>query len=128
MYCWFPPTQFLEQKIALNFYIFNTFKGYALDYDKFDDPNFNPFETKKAMSNSPPPSAVSKPDPLDDPNFNPFQSKKQMQNSPPSTPTQFDNTPPKVPKPEAIKILPNENDEAKEDNFQVILNFHISRI
>ena len=27
--------------------------AYSVDFDKFDDPNFNPFETKKAMSNSP---------------------------------------------------------------------------
>ena len=27
--------------------------AYNIDFDKFDDPNFNPFETKKAMRNSP---------------------------------------------------------------------------
>ena len=67
-------------------------KGYSMDFDKFDDPNFNPFESKKAMSNSPPPGEEAiKPassgytvdyDKFDDPNFNPFESKKAMRNSP----------------------------------------------
>ena len=66
--------------------------GYNMDFDKFDDPNFNPFESKKAMSNSPPPGEEAiKPatagysmafDKFDDPNFNPFESKKAMRNSP----------------------------------------------
>ena len=64
------------------------------DFDKFDDPNFNPFESKKAMSNSPTPGEDEiKPKPaaytmdfdkFDDPNFNPFESKgPKMANSPP---------------------------------------------
>ena len=66
--------------------------GYSMDFDKFDDPNFNPFESKKAMRNSPPPSddlPLPKTggytmdfDKFDDPNFNPFESKKAMSNSP----------------------------------------------
>lgn len=28
-------------------------KSYSMDFDKFDDPTFNPFESKKAMRNSP---------------------------------------------------------------------------
>ena len=65
--------------------------AYTVDLDKFDDPNFNPFESKKAMRNSPdlldevPASKVNYSvnlDKLDDPNFNPFESKKAMQNSP----------------------------------------------
>lgn len=67
--------------------------AYSMDFDKFDDPNFNPFASKKAMSNSPPPSeepVLPKSggytmdfDKFDDPNFNPFESKKAMSNSPP---------------------------------------------
>lgn len=65
--------------------------AYTVEYDKFDDPNFNPFESKKAMRNSPditeelPASKGNYSvdlDKLDDPNFNPFESKKAMQNSP----------------------------------------------
>ena len=64
--------------------------AYSADFDKFDDPNYNPFETKKAMQNSPPISPVPKSsgaynidyDKFDDPNFNPFETKKAMQNSP----------------------------------------------
>ena len=68
--------------------------AYSIDCDKFDDPNFNPFETKKAMQNSPPSSppppkgAYSMDfDKFEDPNFNPFATKKAMQNSPPGSPT-----------------------------------------
>jgi hypothetical protein len=65
--------------------------AYTVDYDKFDDRNFNPFESKKAMRNSPeitgelPASKGNYSvdlDKLDNPNFNPFESKKAMQNSP----------------------------------------------
>ena len=28
--------------------------AYSMDFDQFDDPNFNPFASKKAMQNSPP--------------------------------------------------------------------------
>ena len=31
-----------------------------MDFDKFYDPNFNPFATKKAMQNSPPATPVEK--------------------------------------------------------------------
>jgi len=67
--------------------------AYSMEFDQFDDPNFNPFATKKAMQNSPPSSpppptgAYSmEVDKFDDPNFNPFASKKAMQNSPPGSP------------------------------------------
>jgi hypothetical protein len=63
--------------------------GYSVDFDKFDDPNFNPFETKKPpMANSPPLSkGAYSPDQFDDPNFNPFESKKPpMANSPTNIP------------------------------------------
>ena len=69
--------------------------AYSVDFEKFDDPNFNPFESKKAMQNSPPSSppppkgAYSMDfDKFDDPNFNPFATKKAMQNSPPATPVE----------------------------------------
>ena len=74
--------------------------AYTVDYDKFEDPNFNPFESKKAMRNSPDITEelpASKGDysvdldKLDDPNFNPFESKKAMQNSP--TPDHPSNEP-----------------------------------
>jgi cell division septation protein DedD len=71
--------------------------AYSVDFDKFDDTNFNPFETKKAMQNSPPPGeeALTVPkgaytvelDKFDDPNFNPFESKRAMSNSPVDKPT-----------------------------------------
>lgn len=71
--------------------------AYSVDFDKFDDPNFNPFETKKAMKNSPPPGEEALPvpkvaytvelDKFDDPNFNPFESKRAMSNSPVNKPT-----------------------------------------
>ena len=35
--------------------------AYSMDFDKFDDPNYNPFESKKAMRNSPPPSESAAP-------------------------------------------------------------------
>ena len=34
--------------------------AYSMDFEKFDDPNFNPFATKKAMQNSPPSSPTPK--------------------------------------------------------------------
>jgi hypothetical protein len=69
--------------------------AYSVDVNKFDDPDFNPFETKKAMSNSPipneepiaPKGAYSVDfDKFDDPNFNPFETKKAMSNSPTNIP------------------------------------------
>ena len=65
--------------------------AYSMDFDKIDDPNFNPFESKKAMQNSPTPDETPLPpkgaytvdlDKFDDPNFNPFESKRAMANSP----------------------------------------------
>ena len=45
--------------------------------DKFDDPDFNPFETKSKLENKQPaPSVV--PDKFDDPNFNPFETKSKV--------------------------------------------------
>lgn len=48
-----------------------------MDFEKFDDPNFNPFESKKAMRNSPEPEEK-----FADPDFNPFETKTKMRNSP----------------------------------------------
>ena len=39
--------------------------------EKFADPDFNPFETKSKMESA---------DPYDDPNFNPFQTKSKIGN------------------------------------------------
>lgn len=48
--------------------------------DKFDDPDFNPFETKSKLENKQPaPSVV--PDKFDDPNFNPFETKTKVTNT-----------------------------------------------
>ena len=60
-----------------------------------DEADVNPFETKSALVNSPPPSPPPAKgaynldflDNLDDPNINPFQSKKAMSNSPPPAAT-----------------------------------------
>ena len=69
--------------------------AYAIDFDKFDDPNYNPFETKSKVSNQE--SANQEPDlpkpkaggynldfldNLDDPNFNPFETKSKVENKP----------------------------------------------
>ena len=69
--------------------------AYAVDFDKFDDPNFNPFETKSKVSNQEPANEepdLPKPkaggynldflDNLDDPNFNPFETKSKVENNP----------------------------------------------
>lgn len=64
-------------------------KSYSMDFDKFDDPNFNPFESKKAMRNSPEldktierEPELEKLDDMEDPNFNPFESKSTIRNTP----------------------------------------------
>ena len=69
--------------------------AYAVDFDKFDDPNYNPFETKSKVSNQEPANQepdLPKPkaggynldflDNLDDPNFNPFETKSKVENNP----------------------------------------------
>lgn len=64
--------------------------AYAVDFDKFDDPNYNPFETKSKVSNQEPDLPKPKAggynldflDNLDDPNYNPFETKSKVENNP----------------------------------------------
>ena len=66
--------------------------AYDIDYSKFDDPNFNPFETKtKVVETFDEPGDETPPAPkgaynmdfdkFDDPNFNPFETKTKVQNN-----------------------------------------------
>lgn len=41
--------------------------NYSMDFDQFDDPNFNPFASKRTMQNSPPPSENLAPIPAETP-------------------------------------------------------------
>ena len=61
---------------------------YTMDFSKFDDPNFNPFKSNKALVNDNPVD-IPKPgtytmnfDQFEDPNFDPFISNKGIMNSP----------------------------------------------
>ena len=65
--------------------------SYSIDFSKFDDPNFNPFQSNKTLENDEDPLNESKPklgtysmnlDKVDDPNFDPFKTKKSIMNSP----------------------------------------------
>ena len=80
--------------------------AYAVDFDKFDDPNYNPFETKSKVSNQEPANQepdLPKPkaggynldflDNLDDPNFNPFETKSKVENKPISSANEKTITP-----------------------------------
>ena len=80
--------------------------AYAVDFDKFDDPNYNPFETKSKVSNQEPANPepdLPKPkaggynldflDNLDDPNFNPFETKSKVENKPVSSANEKTITP-----------------------------------
>ena len=60
------------------------------DFDNFDDPSFNPFETKTKVvetfdepgDETPPPKGAYNVDfdQFDDPNFNPFETKTKVEN------------------------------------------------
>lgn len=75
--------------------------AYAVDFDKFDDPNYNPFETKSKVSNQEPDLPKPKAggynldflDNLDDPNFNPFETKSKVENKPVSSANEKTITP-----------------------------------
>ena len=41
--------------------------NYSMDFDQFDDPNFNPFASQRTMQNSPPPSENLAPIPAETP-------------------------------------------------------------
>uniref|UniRef100_A0A8C9ZM05 Transforming acidic coiled-coil-containing protein C-terminal domain-containing protein n=1 Tax=Sander lucioperca TaxID=283035 RepID=A0A8C9ZM05_SANLU len=66
--------------------------SYKFEPDKWDDPNFNPFTSKKSISNSP---KLSRPSySFDTNNFNdsvdPFKSSNKMANSPPKASASFE--------------------------------------
>ncbi|XP_027862069.1 uncharacterized protein tacc2 isoform X4 [Xiphophorus couchianus] len=68
--------------------------SYHIEPDKWDDPNFNPFSSKKSMSNSP---TLSRPSYSFDPNnivesTNPFKSSNKMAASPPRVPVSFETS------------------------------------
>ncbi|CAN9499934.1 unnamed protein product [Ophioblennius macclurei] len=65
---------------------------YNFEPDKWDDPNFNPFTSKKGVPNSP---KLSRPSYSFDPNnfddsIDPFKSSNKMSNSPPKTSASFE--------------------------------------
>ncbi|XP_034041219.1 transforming acidic coiled-coil-containing protein 2 isoform X3 [Thalassophryne amazonica] len=66
--------------------------SYHFEPDKWDDPNFNPFSSKKGIANSP---KLSRPSYSFDPNnfddsIDPFKSLNKMDNSPPKASASFD--------------------------------------
>ncbi|XP_023281483.1 uncharacterized protein LOC111669427 isoform X1 [Seriola lalandi dorsalis] len=66
--------------------------NYNFEADKWDDPNFNPFTSKKTMASSP---KLSRPSYSFDPNnfddsIDPFKSSNKMANSPPEASASFD--------------------------------------
>uniref|UniRef100_A0A3B3VA93 Transforming acidic coiled-coil-containing protein C-terminal domain-containing protein n=1 Tax=Poecilia latipinna TaxID=48699 RepID=A0A3B3VA93_9TELE len=68
--------------------------SYNIEPDKWDDPNFNPFSSKKSMPNSP---TLSRPSYSFDPNnieesTNPFKSSNKMAASPPRVPASFETS------------------------------------
>lgn len=66
--------------------------SYNFEPDKWDDPNFNPFTSKKAISNSPKlsrPSYSFDPNSFDD-SVDPFKSSNKMANSPPKASASFE--------------------------------------
>uniref|UniRef100_A0A1A8SPG1 Transforming, acidic coiled-coil containing protein 2 n=1 Tax=Nothobranchius rachovii TaxID=451742 RepID=A0A1A8SPG1_9TELE len=65
------------------------------DPDKWEDPNFNPFSSKKGISSSPKlsrPSYNYDPDNFDD-SVNPFRSSNKMSSSPPKASASFEMSP-----------------------------------
>ncbi|XP_042357770.1 titin isoform X2 [Plectropomus leopardus] len=66
--------------------------SYNIQPDKWDDPNFNPFTTKRGIANSP---KLSRPSYSFDPNnfddsVDPFKSSNKMANSPPKASASFE--------------------------------------
>ncbi|XP_070398441.1 microtubule-associated protein futsch isoform X6 [Nothobranchius furzeri] len=69
--------------------------SYNYDPDKWEDPNFNPFSSKKGISSSPKlsrPSYNYDPDNFDD-SVNPFRSSNKMSSSPPKASASFEMSP-----------------------------------
>ena len=67
--------------------------AYSIDFSKFDNPNFNPFESKKTLVNDSSVVEEAKPkaggyatdfDKFDDPNFDPFKSSRNLSNDEPT--------------------------------------------
>ena len=84
--------QILEEQMEVDEEPIPTPKGaYNMDFDNFDDPNFNPFETKTKVvetfdepgDETPPPKGAYNVDfdQFDDPNFNPFETQTKVQNN-----------------------------------------------
>ncbi|XP_041644626.1 titin homolog isoform X4 [Cheilinus undulatus] len=66
--------------------------SYSFETDKWDDPNFNPFTSKKGIGNSPKlprPSYNFDPNNFDD-SIDPFKSSNKMGNSPPKASASFE--------------------------------------
>lgn len=66
--------------------------SYNFELDKWDDPNFNPFTSKKSIANSPKlsrPSYGFDPNTFDD-SIDPFKSSNKMANSPPKASASFE--------------------------------------
>ncbi|XP_008281687.1 microtubule-associated protein futsch isoform X2 [Stegastes partitus] len=66
--------------------------SYNFEPDKWDDPNFNPFSSKKGIANSPKlsrPSYEFDPNNFDD-SIDPFKSSNKMANSPPKASASFE--------------------------------------
>lgn len=61
--------------------------SYNFEPDKWDDPNFNPFTSKKSISNSP---KLSRPSYDFDDSLDPFKSSNKMANSPPKALASFE--------------------------------------
>uniref|UniRef100_A0A1A7XIW7 Transforming, acidic coiled-coil containing protein 2 n=1 Tax=Iconisemion striatum TaxID=60296 RepID=A0A1A7XIW7_9TELE len=69
--------------------------SYNYEPDKWEDPNFNPFSSKKGISNSPKlsrPSYNYDPDSFDD-SVDPFRSSNKMASSPPNASASFEASP-----------------------------------
>nr|XP_046258321.1 mucin-12 isoform X3 [Scatophagus argus] len=66
--------------------------AYNFEPDKWDDPNFNPFTSKKSITNSPKlsrPSYTFDPNAFDD-SIDPFKSSSKIANSPPKASASFE--------------------------------------
>ena len=97
--------------------------AYDIDYSKFDDPNFNPFETKtKLVETFDEPGDETPPAPkgaynmdfdkFEDPNFNPFETKTKVQNNFDTDKTPVVSEP--VIEEKSLREPPVEDESAKE--------------
>ncbi|XP_008281984.1 transforming acidic coiled-coil-containing protein 3 [Stegastes partitus] len=74
--------------------------SYSFDFDKFDDPNFNPFGTKSGMSNSPKSSKKSSPVPME--TVTPEQNEEPMETEAASSVCAGESLPNAEPSPEVV--------------------------